>query len=103
MRTRIEPYRVKAVEPIPFTTEEQRERALAVAGWHLFRIPSRMVTIDLLTDSGFTAMSARQWAGLVIGDEAYAGSESFFRFQATVADITGYAQVIPTHQGRAAE
>jgi tryptophanase len=103
MRTRIEPYRVKAVEPIPFTSPEERERALADAGWNLFRVPSRLVTIDLLTDSGLTAMSARQWAALVEGDEAYAGAESFYRLEREVVQLTGYQHVIPTHQGRAAE
>jgi tyrosine phenol-lyase len=103
MLTRIEPYRVKAVEPIPFTSREEREAALADAGFNLFRLPARMVTIDLLTDSGFTAMSARQWSALLDGDEAYAGSESFYRFEREVVGLTGYPHVIPTHQGRAAE
>jgi tryptophanase len=103
MRTRIEPYRVKAVEPIPFTTRAERERALADAGWNLFRVPADLVTIDLLTDSGVTAMSARQWAALVDGDEAYAGSRSFARLERTIREITGLPEVIPTHQGRAAE
>jgi tryptophanase len=103
MRTRIEPYRIKAVEEIPFTSLEQRERALREAEWNLFRVPARLVTIDLLTDSGFTAMSSRQWAAMMTGDEAYAGAESFFRFESAVQELTGYPHVIPTHQGRAAE
>src|SRR6185369_967761 len=70
LRTRIEPYRVKVVEPIPFTTDAEREQALQDASWNLFRIPTRLITIDMLTDSGFTAMSAHQWASLMEGDEA---------------------------------
>lgn len=103
MRTRIEPYRIKAVEPLPLTTREERERALQKADWNLFRIPSSLVTIDLLTDSGLTAMSARQWASLLDGDEAYAGARSFQRFEDAVQRITGFPHVIPVHQGRAAE
>jgi tryptophanase len=103
MRTAIEPYRIKVVEPIPFTTRDERARALDEAGWNLFRIPARLVTIDLLTDSGVTAMSAHQWAGLLDGDEAYAGARSFLRFEEVVRRVTGYPEVIPTHQGRAAE
>jgi tryptophanase len=103
MRTRIEPYRIKVVEPIGFTTRRERELALEQAGFNLFRLPSSKVTIDLLTDSGLTAMTAHQWAGLVEGDEAYAGAASFYRFEEAVRRITGYPHVIPTHQGRAAE
>jgi tryptophanase len=103
VRTRIEPYKIKVVEPIPFTTRAERERVLAAAGWNLFRVPADRVTIDLLTDSGVTAMSAHQWASLLDGDEAYAGARSFQRFEAAVQQLTGMPQVIPTHQGRAAE
>lgn len=103
MKTRIEPYRIKVVEPLPVTTLEEREWALAQADWNLFRVPAELVTIDLLTDSGVTAMSARQWAGLMDGDEAYAGARSFDRFQDAVRSVTGYEHVIPVHQGRAAE
>jgi tryptophanase len=103
VRTRIEPWKVKVVEPIPFTTESERVAALDRAGWNLFLVPSRLVTIDLLTDSGVTAMSASQWSGLMVGDEAYAGAASFARFEQTVGHITGMPHVIPTHQGRAAE
>jgi tyrosine phenol-lyase len=103
MSARMEPYRVKVVEPIPFPTRAEREQALAQAGWNLFRVPADRVIIDLLTDSGVTAMSARQWAGLIDGDEAYAGARSFARFERVVRRLTGYLHVIPTHQGRAAE
>ena len=103
MKTRIEPYRIKAVEPIPVTTRAQREQALAAAEWNLFRVPARLVTIDLLTDSGTGSMSAHQWASLLEGDESYAGAESFSRFDAVVRKLTGYDHVIPAHQGRAAE
>lgn len=81
VRTRIEPYRIKSVEPIPLTTRDERALALAAADWNLFRVPARMVTIDLLTDSGVAAMSARQWAALLQGDESYAGAESYDRFR----------------------
>ena len=103
MRTRIEPYKIKVVEPIRFTTAAERREALDAAGWNLFRIPAQRVIIDLLTDSGVTAMSARQWAGLLDGDEAYAGATSFQRFEAVVQALTGMPHVIPAHQGRAAE
>ena len=102
-RARMEPYRVKAVEPIPITTRAERERALSEAGWNLFRVPARLVTIDLLTDSGMAAMSARQWAALLEADESYAGAESFYRFEAAVRRVTGFDEVVPAHQGRAAE
>jgi len=103
MRTRIEPYRIKAVEPLPLTTRAEREGALDAAGWNLFRLPARLVTIDLLTDSGVVAMSARQWAALLEADESYAGADSFSRFEAAVREVTGFPEVIPAHQGRAAE
>ena len=103
MHTRIEPFRIKAVEPLPITTRPQREAALADAGWNLFRVPARVVTIDLLTDSGMVAMSARQWGALMQADESYAGAESFYRFEESVRRVTGMSEVIPAHQGRAAE
>jgi tryptophanase len=103
MRTIIEPFRIKSVEPIYFTTREERETILRKAYFNPFRIDADDVLIDLLTDSGTSAMSSAQWAGVMIGDESYAGSQSFFRFEKAVRDIFGLPLVIPTHQGRAAE
>jgi len=102
-RTIIEPFRVKAVEPIRLTTRAERARALDDAKLNVFRLRAEDVLLDFLTDSGTGAMSARQWAGVMAGDESYAGASSFFRFEAAVRDLTGYPFVIPTHQGRAAE
>jgi tryptophanase len=101
--TIIEPFKIKSVQPIRFTTIEERERALAAAGYNLFNLHADDVLIDLLTDSGTGAMSADQWAGVMRGDESYAGSPSFFRFEEAVRALTGFTHVIPTHQGRAAE
>ncbi|MBM3316365.1 MAG: tryptophanase [Candidatus Eisenbacteria bacterium] len=101
--TIIEPFRIKSVEQLRMTTRAERERLLAAAGWNLFLVRAEDVLIDLLTDSGTSSMSAEQWAGIMRGDESYAGSRSFFAFEAEVRRITGFANVIPTHQGRAAE
>ena len=103
MKTIIEPFRIKSVEPIYFTTKEDRKAILEKASYNPFRIHAKDVLIDLLTDSGTSAMSSNQWAGIMQGDESYAGSESFFRFDTTIKKITGMPLVIPTHQGRAAE
>ena len=99
----MEPYKIKVVEAIPFTTRAEREQALRAAGYNLFHVPATLVTIDLLTDSGTGAMSDRQWAGLMQGDESYAQARSFLAFETVVKRITGYRHVLPTHQGRAAE
>jgi tryptophanase len=102
-KTIIEPFRIRSVEPIRFTTMDERERALGDAGYNPFLLHAGDVLIDLLTDSGTGAMSSKQWAGMMASDESYAGASSFYRFEAAVQDITGFKHVIPTHQGRAAE
>ncbi len=102
-KTIIEPFRIKVVEPLPMLTRRERELALENAHFNLFSLPARTVTFDLLTDSGTSAMSAHQWAGVMEGDESYAGSVSFDHFERAIQDLTGMEFVIPTHQGRSAE
>ncbi len=102
-KTIIEPFRIHSVEDIALTTREDRQTAIERAHYNLFGLHADEVTIDLLTDSGTGAMSAQQWAGMMVGDESYAGSRSFFRFREAVQSLTGMPEVIPTHQGRAAE
>lgn len=103
MKTIIEPFKIKMVEPIRLTTSEEREEVLQRAAFNLFQIPAEDVIIDLLTDSGTSAMSSEQWAGMLRGDESYAGARSWYRFEAVLRDLTGMPHILPTHQGRASE
>jgi tryptophanase len=103
IKTIIEPFRIKSVEPIRWTTRAERESLLRQAHYNLFLLPADGILIDLLTDSGTAAMSTRQWAAMMLGDESYAGSTSYEHFRRSVQDVFGFKHVIPTHQGRAAE
>jgi len=103
MRFPAEPFRIKVVEPLRRVSREEREQLIQQAGLNIFAVPADSIYVDLLTDSGTSAMSDHQWAGMMMGDESYAGSKNFFHFQAAVREIFGYQYIIPTHQGRVAE
>jgi len=103
MRFPAEPFRIKVVEPLRRVSREEREKLILEAGLNIFAVPADSIYVDLLTDSGTSAMSDQQWAGMMLGDESYAGSKNFFHFQDTVREIFGYRHIIPTHQGRVAE
>ncbi len=103
MRFPAEPFRIKVVEPLRRVSRDEREALIREAGLNIFAVPAESIYVDLLTDSGTSAMSDHQWAGLMVGDESYAGSRNFFHFRDTVRDIFGYEHIIPTHQGRVAE
>jgi tryptophanase len=103
MKTIIEPFKIKMVEPIKLTTKTERESILRRASFNVFQIPAEDVIIDLLTDSGTAAMSSEQWAGIIRGDESYAGARSWYRFEKVLRELTGMPHILPTHQGRASE
>jgi tyrosine phenol-lyase len=103
MKTIIEPFKIKMVEPIKLTTPAEREARLRQAHFNVFQIPAEEVIIDLLTDSGTAAMSSEQWAGMIRGDESYAGARSWYRFEKVLKELTGVRHILPTHQGRASE
>ncbi len=103
MKTHIEPFKIKTIEEIPITTRDQREQYIKDAFYNPFSLRSDKITIDLLTDSGTTAMSSRQWGAIMDSDESYAGSRSYYKFEDAVRKITGFKNILPTHQGRAAE
>jgi tyrosine phenol-lyase len=98
-----EPFRIKVVEPIKKTTREQRDRLIREAGFNVFNLPAESIYVDLLTDSGTSAMSDNQWAGIMLGDESYAGSKNYYHFEQSIKSIFGFKNIIPTHQGRSAE
>src|SRR6476620_8108825 len=102
-KTIFEPFKIKTVEPIRVTTEVERKLRLSEAYYNVFLLRSEDVLIDLLTDSGTSAMSAAQWSAIMSGDESYAGARSWARLEAEVHDLTGFKYILPTHQGRAAE
>ncbi|MEJ2542698.1 MAG: tryptophanase [Calditrichaceae bacterium] len=103
MKFPAEPFRIKVVEPINTTTREQRDQLIKEAGYNIFLLPAESIFIDLLTDSGTSAMSDNQWAGMMLGDESYAGSRNYYHFEETIRNIFGFKHIIPTHQGRVAE